>query len=94
MSLIRVEHVESVWSQIREHLEREKRRINEEINNYPPPIPACDAQYNYLLEERGQIFQEISRLEALNRGNLTPEERMNAIIEFVLSSHYAGDEQR
>lgn len=49
--------------QMRAQLEQEKRRINEEINNYPPPIPACDAQFNYLLEERARILQELSRLD-------------------------------
>lgn len=50
---------------IQTQLEQEKRRVNEEINNYPAPIPACDAQFNYLLEERARIFQELSRLDAL-----------------------------
>lgn len=55
--------------QIRAQLEQEKRRINEEINNYPAPIPACDAQFNYLLEERARIFQELSHLDALLKKN-------------------------
>lgn len=33
----------------------EKARIEEEIRNYPAPIPACDAQFNYLLERRAEI---------------------------------------
>lgn len=50
---------------VREQLEQEKRRVCAEIDDYPHPIPACDAQFNYLLEERAQIFQELSRLDAL-----------------------------
>ena len=56
---------------IKEQLEQEKRRVCAEIDDYPHPIPACDAQFNYLLEERARIFQELSRLDALlqkNRG--------------------------
>ena len=56
---------------IREQLEQEKRRVCAEIDDYPHPIPACDAQFNYLLEERARIFQELSRLDAMlqkNRG--------------------------
>lgn len=49
---------------LREHLENERRRVNEEIRNYPTPIPACDAQFNYLLEERARIAQEMERLKA------------------------------
>lgn len=54
---------ETAITKNRAQLEQEKRRINEEINNYPPPIPACDAQFNYLLEERARILQELSRLD-------------------------------
>ena len=28
-------------------LEKVKIRVNKEIGNYPSPIPACDAQFNY-----------------------------------------------
>lgn len=47
-------------------LENERQRVNEEIKNYPTPIPACDAQFNYLLEERARIAQELDRSSALS----------------------------
>ena len=53
-------------------LEAEQRRINEEIKLYPHPIPACDAQFNYLLEERTRIAQELARLAAPAQTDLTP----------------------
>ena len=43
-------------------LENEKRRINEEIRNYPTPIAGCDAQFNSLLEEHARIVQELDQL--------------------------------
>lgn len=52
---------------IRSHLENEKHRLDAEIKNYPTPIPACDAQFNYLLEERAKIAEEIRRLEQTRR---------------------------
>jgi hypothetical protein len=55
--------------QIRAQLEQEKRRVCAEIDDYPHPIPACDAQFNYLLEERARIFQELSRLDARLKKN-------------------------
>ena len=55
--------VNSAWQRAREHLERCKARIVEQINSYPPPIPACDAQFNTLLEQRGDIAAELTRLE-------------------------------
>jgi hypothetical protein len=62
--------IESTWKQLRDHLENEKRRIMEEIVNYPPPIPACDVQFNFLLEERARIAQELNRLEAQRVRNI------------------------
>ncbi len=35
----------------------------EEIRRYPPPIPACDAQFNRLLELRRSLPRELARLD-------------------------------
>jgi hypothetical protein len=45
-----------------DELEDEKRRINEEVRNYPTPIAGCDAQFNFLLEEQEKIVKELDRL--------------------------------
>ena len=50
--------LESIWQQIQQHLEAEKVLIVDEIGEYPHPIPACDAQFNGLLEERALILGE------------------------------------
>lgn len=84
--------IESLWERIREHLENERQRVNEEIKNYPPPIPACDAQFNYLLEERGSIAQELVQSRALPRENLTPGGHLERIGEFIASSNYIKGE--
>ena len=44
-------------------LERERERLREEIETYPPPIPACDAQFNHLLEERVRVARELAALD-------------------------------
>ena len=49
---------------VRARLEAEKRRLDDEIRNYPTPIPRCDAQFNHLYERRQQVTQELERLEA------------------------------
>ena len=46
-------------------LEEVKNRVNKEIGNYPSPIPACDVQFNYLLEERSKISMVLKRVENL-----------------------------
>ena len=39
----------------RDALEREPLRIQAEITSYPMPIPACDAYFNHLVEERSRV---------------------------------------
>lgn len=59
--------LENTWQEIRDHLQAQKDQIVDEIQNYPPPIPACDAQFNYLIEQRGKISVELNRVDAAFR---------------------------
>ncbi len=45
---------DSDWDALRARLERMQETVAAEINAYPPPIPACDAQYNHLLARRAR----------------------------------------
>jgi hypothetical protein len=58
---IRIAMTERI-AQVRSQLEAEKRRLDEEIRNYPTPIPRCDAQFNHLFEERERILRELAEL--------------------------------
>ena len=58
---------ESIWQQIREYLEQERRRIASEITNYPSPIAGCDAQFTALLEQRDGIVEALRRCDAYER---------------------------
>ncbi len=49
----------------RAQLQAELEHVQAEIRKYPLPIPACDAYFNHLLEERGRIADEIARLDAI-----------------------------
>lgn len=86
------DRIKLLWSRIKQHLEEEKRRIYDEIRNYPPPIPACDAQFNHLLEERRKISRELTELEQLSRQDLTLEQHMKLIDRFITSSIYINDQ--
>ena len=59
------------------YFEKQRIRINKEIGNYPAPIPACDAQFNYLLDERSRISAEVKRIDTLisksRSGKMDPE---------------------
>lgn len=52
----------AAWDAVEASLEALKAPIDAEIRAYPLPIPGCDAQYNYLLERRGEIAREMVRL--------------------------------
>lgn len=80
------DRIKFLWNRIKRHLEEERHRIYREIRNYPPPIPACDAQFNHLLEQRKRISQELAELERLSNQHLTPEQHMESIDRFITSS--------
>src|SRR6266705_771786 len=41
--------------ELRDHLQTAKRLVDEQIRDYPKPIPRCDAQFNYLYEQRNRL---------------------------------------
>lgn len=47
------------WTKIIASLEARRLRIHAEITAYPMPIPACDAHFNHLLEERARICEAL-----------------------------------
>ena len=49
-------------STLRDTLERERIRIQKELNAYPAPIAGCDAYFNDLLEQRTRICDQLSKL--------------------------------
>ena len=73
-----------IWQQIRAQLESTQQRIIGEISNYPAPRPACDADFNHLLEERARISDELNRLHAA--ADTAPEYGRQQIEEFVETS--------
>jgi len=75
----------TIWQEIREHLEREKRQLVTEIREYPAPIPACDAQFNHLMQQRARITRELGRLQAAKRG-AAQTDMLGVIEEFIESS--------
>lgn len=87
-------NTDSAWTMIREHLQMEMRRLQDEIRSYPAPIPACDAQYNYLLEKRDALSVELSRARELMNQNVSSEGARNAIDDFLVDSNYLGETKK
>ena len=47
---------------LRASLEARRKQLDQEIRAYPTPIPRCDAQFNFLMEERARIVRELESL--------------------------------
>jgi hypothetical protein len=80
------------WTELGDHLESARKSILAEIRNYPPPIAACDQQFNDLLEQRGRIALELSRLAFLRREHSTSETDARALLDFLNASEFVPDE--
>lgn len=83
---------EAVWAAIREHLDGLKAPINRAIRDTPPPIPACDARFNHLLEQRSAIVRDLNRLASLQSRGFEPGREAVAIEEFLRSSPFIDDD--
>ena len=66
-------------------------RVRDEIRNYPAPIPACDAQYNYLLEERDGLSSELARVRKFMNENSDSENAQGAVDTFLNVSSYLDE---
>ncbi len=70
---------DSDWDALRARLERMQEAGAAEINAAPPPIPACDAQFDYLLERRAALSAALARLDAARKdGSRTIEDFLAA----------------
>ena len=73
-------------------LEKVKIRVNKEIGDYPSPIPACDVQFNYLLEERSKISLVLKRVENLLTTCQTETIAIETIEELIKMSSQIDDD--
>ncbi len=65
----------SDWDALRARLARMQEAVAAEIRAYPPPIPACDAQFEHLLERRAALSEALARLDADRKdGAGTPQD--------------------
>jgi hypothetical protein len=65
---------DSEWDVLQFRLTQLRQAVAAEIRAYPVPIPACDAQYNHLLERRTALAAALANLDAAREtGAATPE---------------------
>ncbi len=51
-------------AELRAFLARTRVSLDEEIRTYPTPIPRCDAQFNFVYEQRARVLQWLNQLDA------------------------------
>src|SRR5512134_3767053 len=80
------------WKRIRSALKSQWDRVQEQIRQYPTPIPACDADFNAFLAERERLSEEMNRLDrAIERA--APGDA-SSIEEFVRTSRFLTDAEK
>jgi len=78
------------WAELKDRLEAHRAAMNEQIAAYPPPIPACDAQFNHLLEQRSGINRELKRLDEMEQACGETGGDAAALRRFVESCLFLG----
>jgi DNA-binding SARP family transcriptional activator len=73
------------WNALRQALEAERLRVQQEIGGYPPPIPLCDAYFNFLLEQRALLTDELRRLEEAVAESAASDDPSAVLDAFVAS---------
>jgi len=50
---------------LQSELEAKREALSRELSTIPPPVPACDVNFNRLLEDRAGVIDELQRLRRL-----------------------------
>lgn len=83
---------DALWRQIQRHLQDEKVRLFQEIRSYPPPITACDAQFNGLLEERATVLRILGEVAGMGKQGGSRSEQIELLGALLSSSpHLKGE---
>lgn len=80
-----LETLKVIWQDIRQHLAQRKEQLYGELKHYPTPIARCDEHFTHLIEQRARVFQAMSRMDMTSHGNLTADDYVALIQEFIAS---------
>lgn len=84
-------HLESLCLELRNFLGGARKRIDDEIRTYPTPIPRCDAQFNFLYEQRGCLARLLARMDAMSTPGDVPSKLVDTLTEFATSAPFTED---
>ena len=76
----------SIAVELRDYLARVRASVDDEIRTYPKPIPRCDAQFNFVYEQRARLTQLLNLLDAGLDQNDRSSQLASIIAGFVASS--------
>ncbi len=77
---------------LRDYLQHAKRLVDEQIRAYPKPIPRCDAQFNYLYEQRARLSEALEQVNAVfDRGDSAADLR-RFVLNILSSPSWSDDE--
>ncbi len=79
--------IEQAARLLQAELEAKREAISRELCTIPPPAPACDVNFNRLLEERAGVIDELQRLNRL----LAADDAAEQIRDFCLSSVWLSE---
>lgn len=82
---------DSDWDGLRARLVRLQEAVAAELRAYPAPIPACDAQYNHLLERRAALAEARARLDAAREGGAGTAAEFRAATPVFAEDRDAGE---
>ena len=75
-------------AQLRARLTQERERVLAELRAYPPAVPACDAQFNHLLEQRDGLGRELGRLDAILVADVDARLKAQRLTDFLRTSTF------
>ena len=81
-----------LWQEIRSFLYVELESVETEIRTYPKPIPACDLQFNFLLEKRAEVSRALTRMHKTHHKGLS-EKVLTTLVDELLASAAIFDEK-
>ena len=76
---------DAAWGYIEAVLTSRLASVEDEIRHYPSPIPACDAQFNYLLAQRSNLRRELAKVRAALNTSAPKPAQQQMLDEFVSS---------
>ncbi|MCY4023325.1 MAG: hypothetical protein OXF32_07740 [Anaerolineaceae bacterium] len=73
---------------LRRQLLRAREQVLAEIRAFPPAIPACDAQFNHLLQRRDALGRDLGRLDDILAAAVSEEEKARRLTAFRRDSAF------